>query len=181
MITMMDVLPDQSQRHRPAIRLLHWLVVILVVVVFPAGMLIELVAKEFQGGFYLVHESLGFLILWVMLLRLAVRLRRPAPPAPWLGGFARRAGGLVHGLLYACLILQPMLGFLMTNAFGFPLSWFGLVEVPSPLAAAPDLAPALKTAHGVVGWLILGLLALHLGAVFWHHLIRRDATLYRIL
>jgi cytochrome b561 len=178
---MTDTWLAPAQRHAPLVRIFHWIVALLVLVVFPVGALIKFVAKDFQGGFYLVHESFGFLILWVMLARLLIRLRHPAPPEPWLSPFERRASEIVHRALYACLILQPVLGFLMTNAYGFPLSWFGVVTVPSPLGAEPAVAPYLKGGHIVIGWLILLLFLAHMAGVVRHHLIKRDATLYRIL
>ena len=56
------------------------------------------------------------------VLRLAWRRRHPPPPLP---ASVPRAMGVaahaVHHALYALLILQPMLGSFMTNAFGFPM------------------------------------------------------------
>lgn len=178
---MTDASLAQSQRHGPWVRVFHWIVALLVLLVFPAGALIKFIAKDFQGVFYLIHESFGFLLLWVMLARLAIRLRHDAPPEPWLSPMEQRVSGTVHILLYACLILQPVLGFLMTNAYGFPLSWFGLVTVPTPLGEAPAIAPYLKGAHIVMGWLILVLFVLHMAGVVMHHIVKRDPTLYRII
>ena len=58
----------------------------------------------------------------------------------------------MHGLLYVTLIVQPILGFLTTNAYGFPLLWFGEVQVWSPIGKNPTLAPLLKSAHIATGW-----------------------------
>lgn len=173
--------PADVPRQPPLLRVLHWLVALLVLIVLPVGIIIKFVKDEASGAFYLVHESLGFLILWLMLARLAARLLRPAPSAPWLTPFERGLSKAVHWLLYAALILQPILGFLMTNAFGFPLAWFGLITIPSPLGEDPSLAPLLKEAHVLLGWAIVVLFLLHIAGVLRHHLLKRDPTLYRIL
>ncbi|WAP67393.1 cytochrome b [Jiella pelagia] len=167
-------------RYRPVARALHWLVALLVLIVWPVGFVIHFVKDEAKMGFYLVHESFGFVILWLMLARLAVRLIVPPPPEVEMPLMQKRVANLVHWLLYAALILQPIFGFLATNAFGFPLDWFGLVTVWSPIGKS-DLAPSLMSVHVFLGWSILVLFCLHFAGVLNHHLIRRDATLHRML
>lgn len=168
-------------RYNPLARLMHWSVAVLVVAVLPVGFVIKYIKDDSKLIFYGIHESLGFLVLWLMLLRLAVRLFAPPPPPVPMPLLFERTAAIVHGLLYVALIAQPVLGFLMTNAFGFPLNWFGLTVVWSPLGKDPTWAPILKEAHIYLGWTILGLLVLHLGGVVFHHVMRRDATLYRMI
>ncbi|MDH4440558.1 MAG: cytochrome b [Rhizobium sp.] len=167
-------------RHSPALRLLHWLVAALVFVTWPLGLMIGFVKDDVKLDFYLVHESFGFLILWVMLVRLGVRLTADSPAIQG-PAIERAAASSVHGLLYLFLVLMPVTGFLATNAHGFPLKWFGLFTVWSPLGKAPDLAWALSAIHEWSAWILLALFALHIGAALFHHLVRRDGTLYRIL
>lgn len=162
-------------------RALHWTVAILVLVVFPFGAVIKFVEEDVKLTFYLIHESLGFIVLWIMLARLAVRLtRKPPPPLP-MPVWEHRLSTMVHWALYAALILQPVFGFLATNAFGFPFSWFGVLPIWSPVGKSPDLAPYLMAVHVTLGWTILVLFVLHMAGVFLHHVLRRDATLYRML
>lgn len=161
-------------------RVLHWIVALLVFLTWPLGLMIGFVKDEVKLDFYLVHESLGFLVLWVMLLRVGARLYTPAPPVEG-PAMERMAAHTVHGLIYLFLIIMPVSGFLATNAHGFPLTWFGLVPIWSPLDKSPQIAPVLSEIHEWSAWIVLCLLALHLMAVIFHHLFRRDATLYRIL
>ncbi|MCB8836627.1 cytochrome b [Aurantimonas sp. VKM B-3413] len=171
---------SESWRYPVASRVFHWLVALLVLIVWPFGMVIEFVKEDVKLDFYFIHESFGFLILWLMLARLAVRLINPPPPRPPLPVWQERIAGLNHALLYVALIAQPVFGFLATNAFGFPLDWFGLVTVPSPIGKS-DLAPTLMSVHVFLGWSILVLFALHIAGVLHHHLIRRDPMLERML
>ncbi|WP_395516667.1 cytochrome b [Pseudorhizobium flavum] len=161
-------------------RILHWLVAVLVLTTWPLGFFIQFTKKEVTLDFYLVHESLGFLVLWIMLVRVGNKLvtRTPQREGPVV---ERVAATVVHALLYIFLIVMPISGFLATNAHGFPLVWFGLVPVWSPLGKSPDIAWTLSTIHEVSAWSLLALFALHIGAVLLHHVIRRDNTLYRML
>ncbi|KQO83868.1 cytochrome b [Rhizobium sp. Leaf262] len=161
-------------------RALHWIVALLVFLTWPLGLMIGFVKDEVKLDFYLVHESLGFLVLWVMLLRVGARLFAPAPPIQG-SAMERMAAHTVHGLFYVFLIIMPVSGFLATNAHGFPLEWFGLVPIWSPLAKSPQIAPTLSAIHEWSAWIVLALFTLHMLAVIFHHLIRRDTTLYRIL
>ncbi len=170
-----------TERYNPVSRFLHWSVAVLVLVAFPFGAVIKFVKDDYKLSFYLVHESLGFLILWIMLARLAVRLLVRPPPHPPMPAPLQRLADTVHWLLYIALIAQPILGFLMTNAFGFPLQWFGVVEVWSPIGKNDALAGVLKSAHVALGWGILLLFGMHIMGVLFHHVLRRDATLYRML
>jgi cytochrome b561 len=90
-----------------------------------------------------------------------------------------RTATVVHALLYAVLILQPIFGFLATNAFGFPLKLFGVIDVWSPIGKSA-WAPTLMSVHVALGWALLVLFALHMGGVLFHHVVRRDPTLYRM-
>ncbi|GGD41636.1 cytochrome b [Aureimonas glaciei] len=171
----------QASRYAAASRVLHWIVAALVLVVWPAGMVIEFLAEENKTIAYLLHESFGFLILWIMLARLAVRLVRGAPAHEPMPPWQARLAGTVHVALYVALIAMPIAGFLATNAFGFPLSLFGILPIPSPVGKDAALAPIFMTIHMVLGWTILVLFLLHLGGVLLHHVFRRDATLYRII
>lgn len=170
----------QLPKYSGVSRALHWIVALLVFMTWPMGLMIGFVKDEVKLDFYLVHESLGFLVLWVMLLRVGARLYAPAPPIQ--GSFGERvAAHTVHGLIYMFLIIMPVSGFLATNAHGFPLQWFGLFPVWSPIEKSPEIAPLLSAIHEWSAWIVLALFALHMLAVIFHHVIRRDTTLYRIL
>lgn len=168
------------ERYPATSRILHWVVAVLVLATWPLGFFIQFTKKEVTLDFYMVHESFGFLVLWLMLLRVGNRLIATPPLAegPAIERFAATA---VHGLLYVFLIVMPVSGFLATNAHGFPLVWFGLIPVWSPLDKAPDIAGTFSAVHAWSAWILLLLFALHIGAVLLHHVIKRDTTLYRIL
>lgn len=171
----------QMVRYAPVIRILHWIVAILVLFVWPMGMVIKFIAEDDKIIFYLLHESFGFLILWVMLARVVIRLPRKMPPRPPMPRWQERLADTVHTLLYVALIAMPIFGFLATNAFGFPLHWFGVIPIPSPIGKSETLAPIFMGIHVTLGWTILALFVLHIGGVIHHHVLRRDPTLYRMI
>jgi cytochrome b561 len=77
--------------------------------------------------------------------------------------------------------MQPILGLLMTNAHGDRMKLFLLADVPSLLARNHRLAVWLTELHRAVGFLLLGLIAMHASAALFHHFWRRDDTLDAML
>ena len=71
-------MPQEAGYH-PLARCFHWLVAVLVFAVWPLGALISVVGEDVRTGFYFWHESLGFVLLWLMLARLCVRFLTTTP------------------------------------------------------------------------------------------------------
>jgi cytochrome b561 len=168
----------------------HWITVVLLAVALPVGFVIKYITPEdgfaHKMLFYAIHESAGLTIFVVALARLAWRLTHRPPPHPSdLPPLMRKAADGVHHALYAMLILQPLLGFFMTNAFGFPMqgatAYLGLIDLPKFMEARKGLAEALKLLHMIGGYTILVLLVLHIGGAVFHQAIRRDGTLLRMV
>ncbi|WP_158295490.1 cytochrome b [Crenalkalicoccus roseus] len=178
--------PEAATPYNTPAKWFHWVTVALMAVALPVGPLIKFVRDEDKMAFYALHESAGLTLLFVAIARLAWRLRHPPPPLPaHVPRPLRFAANGVHNTLYALLILQPVLGFLMTNAFGFPMrgetAYLGFIHFPKFMEPVEWLAEWLKTAHIIGGWTIAALLVAHLGGVVYHQAIRRDDLLLRMV
>jgi cytochrome b561 len=122
------------------------------------------------------------LILAVMALRLAWRLTRPPPPLPEdLPRWQRLASRFVHNALYAALLAMPVAGWLWASSKGWPIVFFGAVALPPLIGAGSPLAHLAARAHRFLAWAILTLVLLHLVAVLYHVVIRRDDVALRML
>ncbi|MCX7230047.1 MAG: cytochrome b/b6 domain-containing protein [Burkholderiales bacterium] len=173
-------------RYAAPARGLHWLTSLLVLgIVIPAGVWIkyfEPADEAFKLRLYNVHESVGVIVFVLVLLRLVYRWRNPPPPLPAdTPAFVRLAAHAVHIALYALLLLMPIGGFLATNAWGFPLSVFGVLPLPSPVGKDEALAKVFSFLHWsgaiAIGALILG----HIVGALYHQFVRRDGLIRRML
>jgi cytochrome b561 len=167
-------------------KLFHWVTLSLMLVALPLGFVIQHVKDASKMGFYALHESAGLTILFVALARLAWRWFSPPPSQPnHMPKMLRTASTAVHHALYGMLILQPILGFMATNAWGFPMrgatAYLGFIEFPKFMEAWESLAKILSLLHSIGGWLLVVLIALHVGGALFHHAIRRDGTLMRMI
>ncbi|WID97995.1 cytochrome b [Bosea vestrisii] len=168
-------------------RRLHWITAAAVFVMVPLGL-----AMTYRGNtldiwdgvtdaLYSTHKLLGFLVLWLSAGRLIYRLMHGAPPdEPTLEWWQKAASHLVHWALYGLLLIVPLLGWIGISLFP-SLTVFGLFDLP---ALAPPNEDAAKRVLFVHGWLAI-LLALlvcgHIAAALFHHVIRKDGVLRRML
>jgi cytochrome b561 len=167
-------------------KLFHWTTVPLMALAIATGLVIRFIKDDPKMAFYALHESTGLVILALSVARLAWRrLSRPPALPDHIPARMRRVADGVHHALYAALILQPVLGFLTTNAYGFPLqgptAFLGFIDLPRFMEPNETLATVLHWAHSLIGWSLPFLIAAHVGGAIYHHALRRDGTLLRML
>lgn len=164
-------------------KLLHWVVAACVLTMIPVGVAMNPVGPgPLQDVLYTIHRSLGVLVLFLMSIRLVYRLVHGAPaPEPTLNTLQRVGSHLVHMALYPLIIAQALIGWIATSAYGAQISFFGLFAVPALVAKDESLSKPLFEVHEALGFAIAGLLAMHIGAALYHHFIRKDGVLQRML
>lgn len=164
----------------------HWTTVPLMFLALATGLTIRFMKDDAKMAFYALHESAGLLILFIAIARLAWRGFSTPPLLPdHIPARMRLAASAVHHALYAALILQPLLGFFTTNAYGFPqqgaTAFLGFIDLPKFMDTNETLAIMLHWGHSLIGWSLPFLLAAHIGGAIYHHALRRDGTLLRML
>jgi len=166
-------------------RWFHWITVILLIVLATVGIWatsFEPKDEALKNLLYDIHESTGVVLFVIVALRLLHRLANPPVPLPSrLPHTVRFAARTNHALLYALLLVQPMIGFLATNAWGYPVTWAGLVRIPSPIGHDETIAPFLSKAHEWGAIVFAALVAAHVAGAAYHGLIRRDGVLRRMI
>lgn len=163
--------------------LFHWSTVLLVAAMIVLGWLaVSYPMSPTKIQLFNWHKSLGLAVLAWMVLRLAWRLTRPAPPLPAaMSRLERAIAHATHAALYALLIAMPLSGWVINSAADFPLKWFGGFRVPAITGPDERVQAMAETVHYVLFWLIALLVVLHAAAALHHHFIRRDDVLRRML
>lgn len=174
--------PTPEGRYALATICLHWLIFFLVstcvAIVWYAD---DLDDRALHRQLVDWHRSIGITIMALMLLRLVVSLMTQRPGHTLRHQLQQRMIQLVHAGFYAALMAIPMLGWLMTNASGKPLSWFGIFTLPSLTGRDRDFAETLHDLHTNSAELLLIVIGLHAGMALWHHFRDQDNSLSRIL
>ena len=183
MSTFASATPPATASYSAFAKTLHWLVAVLLACQFAtAALMPDVHVGTPVDGTLSLHFSFGIVIAVLMMIRLAHRLRHPVAVAPgeaprWERQLARAS----HLLFYAVLIVGPFLGWAAASAHGQQVSLFGVLPLPAlaPLKAKWGLLAG--DVHGLGMWTLLGLVTLHAAAALFHHFIRHDGVLRRML
>ena len=175
-------LKNTLTRYGAVAQLFHWAIVALVITQFVLARRAEGLSPVAKIGVLATHKSVGITILGLALLRLTWRLFNPVPPLP--AGTPRwqdRAAHVSHFLLYALLFITPVLGWLMSSARNFSVSWFGLVQLPDFIAPNRATYETLHEAHEIMAYSLAGIAIVHAAAALKHHFFDRNDVLRRML
>ena len=174
-------MPATARYTRTAV-VLHWVVAAMLLVQYPLGWLMQQIPKDPPGqraNIFNVHKSIGFVILALMVARLAWRLGHPAPALPamprWQAGLARAT----HAALYVVLLALPLSGYLGSVFSGYPVKFFGVV-LPAWGAKNVQLKDLMSTVHLALGWVLATGFVLHMAGVVKHAWLDRDGLLRRM-
>lgn len=175
-------------RYSLVARILHWLMAAGFLFMWACGYAMTTLVEddspteEFLFG---LHISVGVSLLFLLILRIAVRLAIQPPPLPASLSKIDRIGSHVgHAALYILPALIIGLGWAETDLGGHGVEWFGL-----PM---PKTFPTMETYQGIeledltdslhtwLAYIMLGLALVHVAAVAKHRWLDRDDVLYRM-
>jgi cytochrome b561 len=172
---------ERGDRYSRGAIAFHWIIAALVLFNLWLGLFHDALPREWKV--MLVHKSVGVTILVLTIGRLAWRLmhRPPAFPAA-MPGWERALAKATHWAFYALLFILPLTGWIFSSNPERlrPVSWFGLFELPI-LPVAADFAEAAKETHEILGFVMAGLVLIHIAAALRHHLLLKDNVLARML
>ena len=168
--------PEMTAHYSRVAMWFHWTIAVLVIINLAIGLLHDAI-----GGMP-AHKAIGLTVLALTVGRVAWRLAHRPPPLPaHTPAWERGAAHATHWALYLLLLAMPITGWMMVSgaATRRPLTWFGLFDLPY-LPVGPAAGDAGHAAHGLLGWLMLALVVLHIAAALRHWLILRDGVFGRM-
>lgn len=163
-------------------KVLHWGTAALIVLSLALIEAKDLAPKgsALRAGLGDWHAQVGLVVLAVVWFRLCWKVATvrpaivPAPPR-----WQRRLSRAVEGSFYVLMVVLPVLGILMMQADGKPVTLLGM---PLLTVTGVDKAWAhrLEDIHEWLGNAMMALIAVHVGAALWHGFVVRDNTLARM-
>ncbi|MGA9493603.1 MAG: cytochrome b/b6 domain-containing protein [Mycobacterium sp.] len=161
-------------------RILHWLTAALVFgALFIGFVMVNTISGH--GALVMVHKSLGSLVLLVIVVRVVNRLTHH-PPAwpPTIGALEGRAVVLSEKLMYALLLVQPLVGWAMISAAGGPVVVFGALRLARIAPFDAQVFWILRQTHSVIAYTLMVVIAAHISAVLWHTFALHDRLIERM-
>ncbi|MEM7131631.1 MAG: cytochrome b/b6 domain-containing protein [Chloroflexota bacterium] len=162
-----------SNRYGRIAQAFHWLSAMLILIMWPLGVVMTRISEDSAAQLYQVHVGLGMVILVLTVLRLVWLFidKHPEPPVniePW----RKRAFTWNHRLLYIGLLLLSVSGIAMLLGSGISLP---------PTSVPPEAITAAgpQQTHSVLSRIFIVLLLMHIGGVVSYHLTKGN-TLARM-
>ncbi|MGZ8408126.1 MAG: cytochrome b [Caulobacteraceae bacterium] len=162
---------------------LHWLIAAMIITNIALGFGHEWVDRDTGRQMIWWHKPIGLTVLMLSFVRLWWRLTHKPPPLPAaMPQWERFLASATHWLFYALMIGMPIGGWLFMSASprNTPISYFGLFDWPFlPVHSLADdqrkaVFDSFKELHEIGGYMMLGLLVLHVAAALKHIFINRD-------
>lgn len=172
-----------AETWRRAQRRLHWWTAGLVATGFAlAWIMMAVPLRDLLTKFLLfqLHKTIGISVFALVLWRLALRRRYGRPtPEDELGTGERRAAAAGQAVLYALLVIVPVLGYLTACAApsGFPTLFLGFIPIPALIGPDAHLFALLVPVHRWSAIVLVVLAAGHAVQAIRHH--RRGRTVLR--
>lgn len=179
---MSSPLLDSAQRYGLVSRFFHWAMAATLAWQFTGMALKITVGRENAIAAFIMgtHKPVGALLMLLVLLRAAWALlqwrRRPRQPRSLLG----RAATAGHAVLYALMLYIPLVALMRDYGRGRGFSPFGIPLFPETGQQVDWLMAPASASHGLMGWVLLALIAGHILMVLVHQAFLRDGTAARM-
>lgn len=119
-----------TEKYHISSRILHIIMALLILFLLGLGIyMADFMPAEASNKFqiYDLHKSLGVMVIILIFIRIINRALHPAPALPTtLPAIEKFASHFVHFALYLLMIIVPFSGYLMSNAYGFPVHFLAL-------------------------------------------------------
>jgi cytochrome b561 len=167
---------NDALRYGLIAQLFHWAIVALIITQF-------FLANKAEGlplgaakiSTLATHKSIGMTVFGLAVLRLIWRWFNPVPGVPANNPrWQQLASHAPHWALYGLILVTPLIGWFMSSARNFPVSWFGLFTLPD--FVQPDTAryEFFHATHEVLATTLFFVAIVHAAAALKHHFVDRD-------
>ncbi len=173
-----------ASRYTRVAMLLHWLIALCLLCQFLLGWYLEGIPRGVPDRSYFVniHKSTGILIGLLILLRIVWRITHTPPPLPdSIPTWQQKAASCMHFLLYFFMLLLPLTGYIASNFSKWGVKFFNTIEMPPWGVEDKSIYAFFNQAHGLISWILLGLVILHVLAAVSHMISGRREIIHRML
>lgn len=174
---------NSTDRYGLVTKLLHWVIALCVLGMLLVGSLLGTLAGPTQDAVYAWHISLGMTLLALMIVFMLWSTRNIKPSYPADMPLAQLTfAKAVRYLLYISVTTMCLCGWIFTTAKGHPPILWGWFSLPAPFVPlSKNLGHMIKQCHTYLAWTIFSLVILHVIGALYHHVVRKDDVLKRML
>lgn len=170
-----------AKRYSRIAVVLHWAVAVLILAALVLAWVLPRRNMPGYDTLLELHKSAGMVVLVLVVPRLLWRLGNPVAPAEGLTPLEARLSEITHWSLYAVMFLIPLTGYLFASLEGQHLDFFSLFTAASPLPTDRAWSRPLEFVHKTGQYAVYGFVGLHVMGALYHHFVKRDGVLRRML
>ena len=169
---------QQTTRYDKGYKWLHWIMAILVILMFMATFGFaqantDAAKIEMLTG----HSTIGSLIFILFVIRFSKRFVIKSPrPKHELAAVTTMAAKVGHLALYLLLFYVPVTGYLTARAHELPVYWFGQVNIATLSGHNQASFDMLRNFHELGIKTLMVLVVLHISAALYHGLAKKDGV-----
>lgn len=172
----------EVKKYKPIAMFLHWLLAVAIIAQAGLGVWMGDIPKGTpdRAYFFNLHKSIGLVIALFILWRIAVRLKNTPPALPIMPRWERISAKASHHLLYACMIILPMSGYVGSNFTKYGIKFFGYQIAPWG-SENKAIYEVFNITHSVTGKVMIAIILIHVAAALKHWLFDKDTVMQRML
>ena len=167
----MDTTHTNEQSYGAFAKFLHWGMALMILVLISVGTYMTGLDKADPSKMELMglHKSFGVIFMQLAIIRVIWSLINNSPKLPnVLASWEKLLSKTITGSLYILMLAIPFSGYAMTNLFGYPVSLFGLVDLPLLFGKNPEMGLLAKQAHFLLVYTLIGALCAHVAGALKH-------------
>ncbi|MCG7584920.1 cytochrome b [Photobacterium sp. OFAV2-7] len=169
---------QQTTGYDKGYKWLHWLMAVLVILMFMATFGFEQAKTEADKIEMLMgHSTIGsvafILFLTLFSKRFIFKSPRPKHNLDVVTNMAARVG---HSSLYVLLFYVPVTGFLVARAHELPVFWLGQVNISELSEYSEVHFDMIRNLHELGVKALMVLVVIHIGAAAFHGLAKKDGV-----
>jgi cytochrome b561 len=152
-------------------KFLHWGMALMLIVLIAVGTFMVGLDKADPSKIQLMglHKSFGVIFMQLAILRVIwSRINNSTKLPSVLATWEKLLSKTITGSLYLLMLAIPFSGYAMTNLFGYPVSLFGLFDLPVLFSKNPEMGQLAKQAHPLMVYTLIAALFAHIAGALKH-------------
>jgi cytochrome b561 len=163
-------------------KIFHWTIFLLLAAQYAVGSIMPHIGrKTLNEGWVSWHLSIGALILAVIVGRFVWRLFHYVPLPGDMPEWEIALSRITHLAMYALVLAMTVLGWAAANSRGWTIRLLGVIPLPQLAANGSAWGHEAGDIHNILVYVLLGFIGLHVAGALYHHFVKRDGVLQRML
>ena len=159
--------------------LLHWLLAVSILFLFVSSwwmLALPLPSDEFTYRVlpFQLHKNIGISLLVLLVILFASGMNTKNEKILQQPGWIQKLALFDHIVLYLLIVLTCLSGYMSSSYSGWDTSFWWLIDLPAWSEENEALNILFSDIHMWTCWLLLAVIAVHIGAALYHAFLKDD-------